>query len=77
MRNIELKVLYWESDPDKRIEIKKTLLNRENKQYRIRQGNVDLLINVIYPINEDDEKIAIMVNGIFTLSELENRGIVI
>lgn len=77
MRNIELKLLYWESDANKRVEIKNILLKRKNKQFRVRQGNIDFLITLIDPITEDDEKIAIMVNGLFTMPELANKNILL
>lgn len=77
MRNIELKLLYWESDENKRVEIKNILLKRKNKQFRVRQGNIDFLITLIDPITEDDEKIAIMVNGLFTMPELANKNILL
>lgn len=77
MKNIELKLLYWKSDENKRVEIKNILLKRKNKQFRVRQGNIDFLITLIDPITEDDEKIAIMVNGLFTMSELSNRNILL
>lgn len=72
MKNIELKNIYWESNEDKQIEIKQTLLKRPNHTKRVKSGNSDLLIHLIKPTQDNDTGIAVMVNGIFTLEELKN-----
>lgn len=75
MKNIELKGIYWTSSEAKRKEIKKTLLQREHTKYRVNMANYDILVSVIEPINEDDEKVCVVINGVFTMSELEERCI--
>lgn len=75
MKNIEFKKIYWESDKIKRNEIISTLLKRKNKQFRVKQGNIDFLINLIEPFNDKDIKVAIMINGIYTLDELKEKCI--
>lgn len=71
MKNIELKNIYWESNEEKQIEIKETLLSRSKSTKRIKQGNADFLIHIIKPDQEQDEEIAVMINGIFNLNELK------
>ncbi|MCJ8342340.1 MAG: hypothetical protein MJH09_05765 [Cetobacterium sp.] len=75
MKNIELKGIYWTSSEAKRKEIKKTLLQREHTKYRVNMANYDILVSVIEPINEYDEKVCVVINGVFTMSELEERCI--
>lgn len=77
MKNIVYKDLYWTSSKEKRKEIKDLLLKRDYTCHRVNKGTYDMLIYVIEPINEDDEKVCVMVNGIFTIAELEQRCIYI
>ena len=77
MDNIDLKNLYWESDSDKRKEIKNTLYKRSGKQHRIRKGFTDLIIYVVDHLHEEDEEVAVMVNGVFTMQELEGKNIIL
>lgn len=75
MKNIELKELYWNSNTDKRKEIKNILYSRKGKNYRTNTGGVDLLIYIVDKHSEDDLEVAIVINGIFTLKELRDRNI--
>ena len=77
MKNIEYKDLYWISSKEKRMEIMDLLLKRDSNCHRVNKCTYDMLIYVIEPINEDDEKVCVMVNGIFTIAELEQRCIYI
>lgn len=77
MKNIDYKDLYWTSSKEKRKEIKNLILKRDYTCHRLNMANYDILIYVIEPFDENDEKVCVMVNGIFTIAELEQRCIYI